>query len=120
MIDRPTVAGLRAFKGRRQIITMHAYRQCRGSRRRVRGRHRDVHRRSRCETSGNSRRRPGVFLQAGHEQRAIHDETRAIREGFGAIECGADAIDFAGSLRIVEAMSREGIPVSGHVGYVPR
>ena len=35
-------------------------------------------------------------------------------------EEAAAAIYFAGSLRIVEAMAREGIPLSGHVGYVPR
>jgi hypothetical protein len=36
------------------------------------------------------------------------------------MEAGVDAIYFAGSLRIVKAMAREGIPVTGHIGYVPR
>ena len=44
----------------------------------------------------------------------------AIREGFRAMEIGADGIYFSGGLNIVEAMAREGIPVTGHVGYVPR
>ena len=63
---------------------------------------------------------PGVFMQVGHDQGMLHDEASAIREGFDAIERGADAIYFAGSLRNVEAMAGEGIPVAGHVGYVPR
>lgn len=63
---------------------------------------------------------PGAFLQAAHPQGTLHDESSAIREGFHAIEGGADAVYFAGSLRLVEAMAREGIPVTGHVGLVPR
>ena len=63
---------------------------------------------------------PGVFMQVGHDQGMLHDGASAIREGFDAIERGADATYFSGSLRIVEAMAMEGIPVAGHVGYVPR
>ena len=63
---------------------------------------------------------PAIFPWAGQAQGPIHDESSAIREGFAAIGTGADAIYFAGSLRLVEIMARAGIPVSGHVGYVPR
>ena len=63
---------------------------------------------------------PGIFLQAAYAWGTIHDESSAIREGFAAAETGADAIYFAVSLRLVEIMAREGIPVSGHVGYVSR
>lgn len=63
---------------------------------------------------------PGVFIQAGYPQGHMASEEIAIREGYRAMERGVDAIYFAGSLRIAEAMAREGIPVTGHVGYVPR
>ncbi|MCO6385347.1 3-methyl-2-oxobutanoate hydroxymethyltransferase [Oceanicola sp. 502str15] len=63
---------------------------------------------------------PGVFIQAGYPQGHMTSEEIAIRDGFAAMERGVDAIYFAGSLRIVEAMAKEGIPVCGHVGYVPR
>jgi 3-methyl-2-oxobutanoate hydroxymethyltransferase len=63
---------------------------------------------------------PTAFIQAAHSPGTIHDESSAIREGFKALEMGASCIYFAGSLRLVHAMASEGIPVSGHVGLVPR
>ena len=119
MFDRPTVTALQACKGKRQIITMHVDNAAEAA--------------AACEAGiemftgevderlpGIRAAAPGVFIQSGHAQGALHDEASAIREGFDAIELGADAIYFAGSLRLVEAMAKEGIPVSGHVGYVPR
>ncbi len=43
----------------------------------------------------------------------------AIRYGFATLRRGADAIYCSQSPRIIEAMAREGIPVTGHVGLVP-
>ena len=119
MFDRPTVAALQACKGKRQIITIHVDNEKEAA--------------AACEAGiemftgevddrlpGIRRAAPGVFIQSGHAQGALYNETSAIRKGFDAIELGADAIYFAGSLRLVEAMAKEGIPVSGHVGYVPR
>ncbi|MER9234590.1 3-methyl-2-oxobutanoate hydroxymethyltransferase [Mesorhizobium sp. M0622] len=63
---------------------------------------------------------PGVFIQAGSVQGSICGPSDGIREGFKALEMGADAVYFAGSLPIVEAMAKEGIPVTGHIGLVPR
>lgn len=63
---------------------------------------------------------PLVFIQASGPRNWICSPTEGIRSGFEAMEWGADAIYFAGSLRILEAMAREGIPVTGHVGLVPR
>ena len=80
MIDRPTVADLRAFKDRRQILTMHvdnaeeAAAACAAGIEMFTG---EVD----AKLPGIRAAAPGVFLQAGHEQRAIHDESRAIREG---------------------------------------
>ncbi|MDE0112407.1 MAG: hypothetical protein OXN84_09020 [Albidovulum sp.] len=60
------------------------------------------------------------FQKAAHEQIAASDESGAVREGFAATKFGADEYYYADSPRLVEAKSKEGIPVSGHVGCVPR
>jgi 3-methyl-2-oxobutanoate hydroxymethyltransferase len=43
----------------------------------------------------------------------------AIREGLNILKRGADAVYCSHSPYFVEAMAREGIPVTGHVGLVP-
>ncbi len=63
---------------------------------------------------------PSVFIQAAPKQGAICSASDGIRVGFEALEIGADAVYFTGNLTIVEAMAKEGIPVTGHVGLVPR
>jgi 3-methyl-2-oxobutanoate hydroxymethyltransferase len=49
----------------------------------------------------------------------IANPDAAVSAGFRAMNDGADAIYTHLSLRCVEAMARERIPVVGHVGYVP-
>ena len=44
----------------------------------------------------------------------------AIRIAFKALECGASSVYCSASPFIIEAMAREGIPVVGHLGMVPR
>lgn len=44
----------------------------------------------------------------------------AIRIGFQALEMGASSVYCSASPWIIEAMVREGIPVVGHLGLVPR
>lgn len=44
----------------------------------------------------------------------------AIRVGFRALELGASSVYCSASPFIIEAMAREGIPVVGHLGMVPR
>ena len=63
---------------------------------------------------------PHAFIQASGPRDWICTPDEGIRRGFDAMERGADAIYFAGSLRILEAMAKEGLPVTGHVGLVPR
>lgn len=63
---------------------------------------------------------PNLFIQASGPRNWICSPDEGIRRGFEAMELGVDAIYFAGSLRILEAMAKEGIPVTGHVGLVPR
>lgn len=60
-----------------------------------------------------------ALISAGmpHGSPATPDE--AVRAGFDALRRGADAIYCSHSPRFIEAMAREGIPVTGHVGLVP-
>jgi 3-methyl-2-oxobutanoate hydroxymethyltransferase len=44
----------------------------------------------------------------------------AIRIGFHALELGASSVYCSASPRMIESMAREGIPVVGHLGMVPR
>jgi len=44
----------------------------------------------------------------------------AIRTGFRALELGASSVYCSSSPWLIEAMAREGIPVVGHLGMVPR
>jgi len=64
---------------------------------------------------------PNVFLIAAHnvnDPRAASQE-QAVSAGFRLMNAGADAVYSALSLKCVEAMAREYIPVIGHIGFVP-
>ena len=119
MNSPPTIADIRALKGVRQICTMHVETADEAAAAAEAGIEMFT-----FEVDGRFEAvraaAPGVFIQAGYPQGQIASEEIAIRDGFAAMERGVDAIYFAGSLRIVEAMAAEGIPVCGHVGYVPR
>lgn len=60
----------------------------------------------------------GFFSAATPHGLASADE--AIRVAFRALELGASSVYCSASPMIIEAMAREGIPVVGHVGLVPR
>jgi len=62
---------------------------------------------------------PSALISAGmpHGTSATPDE--AVRAAFDALRMGADAIYCSHSPRYIEAMAREGVPVTGHVGLVP-
>lgn len=62
---------------------------------------------------------PNAFLQAGMPHGLASTADEAVREGFRLLERGADTIYCSHSPRYIEAMAREGIPVTGHVGLVP-
>ena len=62
---------------------------------------------------------PRAFISAGMPHGAVANGDEAIRYGFATLRRGADAIYCSQSPRIVEAMAREGIAVTGHVGLVP-
>jgi len=59
---------------------------------------------------------PSAFIQAGMAHGAICNPDEAIKAGFALLERGADTIYCSHSPCFIEAMAREGIPVTGHVG----
>ena len=62
---------------------------------------------------------PHAFISAGMPHGLVASQTEAIREGFKILERGADSVYCSHSPHFIEAMAREGIPVTGHVGLVP-
>jgi 3-methyl-2-oxobutanoate hydroxymethyltransferase len=62
---------------------------------------------------------PNSFLSAATPHGLASPE-EAIRVAFRALEIGASSVYCSASPFIVEAMAREGIPVVGHLGMVPR
>jgi 3-methyl-2-oxobutanoate hydroxymethyltransferase len=62
---------------------------------------------------------PGAFF-SGSTPHGMASPEEAIRTGFRALELGASSVYCSGSAFLIEAMAREGIPVVGHIGMVPR
>lgn len=57
---------------------------------------------------------------SGSTPHGLASREDAIRIGFHALELGASSVYCSASPWIIEAMAREGIPVVGHLGMVPR
>ncbi len=62
---------------------------------------------------------PNSFI-SGSTPHGLPSREAAIRIGFEALELGASSVYCSASPWIIEAMAREGIPVVGHLGMVPR
>jgi len=62
---------------------------------------------------------PNSFFSAATPHGLASGE-EAIRVGFRALEAGASSVYCSASNRIISAMTRERIPVVGHLGLVPR
>ena len=62
---------------------------------------------------------PKSFL-SGATPHGLASGEDAIRIAFRALELGASSVYCSASPRIIEAMAREGVPVVGHLGMVPR
>lgn len=62
---------------------------------------------------------PKSFLSCSTPH-GLATQEEAIRVGFKALELGASSVYCSASPFIIEAMAREGIPVVGHLGLVPR
>lgn len=62
---------------------------------------------------------PTSFI-SGSTPHGMASREEAIRTGFRALELGASSVYCSGSPFLIEGMAREGIPVVGHLGMVPR
>src|SRR5689334_18766207 len=62
---------------------------------------------------------PNSFI-SGSTPHGLSSQEAAIRVGFQALELGASSVYCSASPYLIEAMAREGIPVVGHLGMVPR
>src|SRR5688572_26851668 len=62
---------------------------------------------------------PKSFL-SGATPHGLASGEEAIRIALRALELGASSVYCSASPRLIEAMAREGIPVVGHLGMVPR
>jgi 3-methyl-2-oxobutanoate hydroxymethyltransferase len=62
---------------------------------------------------------PNTFLTIGLIYGDYTSTSEVLRGGFRALRNGADAVYCGSSLEFVRAMANEGIPVVGHVGFVP-
>jgi 3-methyl-2-oxobutanoate hydroxymethyltransferase len=62
---------------------------------------------------------PNSFLSCATPHGLASSE-EAIRVAFRALELGASSVYCSASPFIIEAMAREGVPVVGHLGLVPR
>jgi 3-methyl-2-oxobutanoate hydroxymethyltransferase len=62
---------------------------------------------------------PYAFLSVGMPHGAVSSPTEAVRLGFAMMQRGADAVYCSHSPSFIEAMAREAIPVTGHIGLVP-
>jgi 3-methyl-2-oxobutanoate hydroxymethyltransferase len=115
----PTVADLRALKGRRQLTMLRYFSLDEAAAAEAAGidiasvppevvlhpRYRDV--------------APSVFSMTGMTHLEAGTPEDYLRYSGDVINRGADAVYCSGSLRTVEYLAREHIPVVGHVGLVP-
>ena len=62
---------------------------------------------------------PSAFLSVGLRHGMVSSAQEAIKVGFEILEMGADAVYCSHSIKFIEAMAKEGIPVTSHVGLVP-
>jgi 3-methyl-2-oxobutanoate hydroxymethyltransferase len=119
MRQRPTIADLRAWKGRRQLSMLRYF---------------SLEEAGAAEAAGidvasvppelvtHPRYRevaPSVFSMTGRTHLEAGTPEDYLRWAGGMMQAGADAIYCSGSLRTVEYLAREHIPVVGHVGLVP-
>jgi 3-methyl-2-oxobutanoate hydroxymethyltransferase len=62
---------------------------------------------------------PLAFISAGMPHGSVASPDEAVRAGFAILKRGAGAVYCSHSPHFIEAMAREGIPVTGHIGLVP-
>ncbi|MCU4652801.1 3-methyl-2-oxobutanoate hydroxymethyltransferase [Roseibacterium sp. SDUM158016] len=119
MTPRPTVADLRALKGKRQLTMLRYFTLDEAAAAEAAGI--DIASVP-PELVGHPHYRevaPSVFSMTGkaHPEAGTSDDY--LRFCGQMLEAGADALYCSGSLRTVEMLAREWVPVVGHAGLVP-
>lgn len=116
---RPTVADLRADKGRRQHTMLRVFTLDEAAAAEAAGID-IVSVPPELVTHPEYRQvAPSLFSMTGHTHLTAGTREDYLRTAGGLIEAGADAIYCSGSLDTVACLAREYIPVVGHVGLVP-
>ena len=118
-MTRPTIADLRAWKGKRQLTMLRYF---------------SLEEAAAAEAAGieiasvppdilfHPRYRevaPSVFSMTGQTHAEARHPDDYMRWCMDALENGADALYCSGSRQTVEMLAREYVPVVGHVGLVP-
>ena len=62
---------------------------------------------------------PTAFI-SGSTPHGLTSKEEALRIGFRALELGASSVYCSAGPDLIEAMAGQGIPVVGHIGFVPR
>ncbi len=116
---RPTVADLRAGKGRRQLTNVYVDSVAEAEAAEAAGIDIVTVQDSLMSPAFRAAA-PGAFLVVGIEYgRGAVTTDDYLRAGFAAINADADAVWSAASLQTISRMGDEGIPVVGHVGLIP-
>jgi 3-methyl-2-oxobutanoate hydroxymethyltransferase len=114
----PTVADLRAGKGTRQLSMLHVTTLEEAAAAHAAG----IDLLSIVDPLWNKEFRaaaPDAFVCVGLLYGQLVTAEDYLRAAFAAMTDGADSVYCAASLRTVEALAAEGIPVCGHTGLIP-
>jgi 3-methyl-2-oxobutanoate hydroxymethyltransferase len=115
----PTVADLRALKGRRQLTMLRYFSLDEARAAEAAGIDiASVPPELLCDPEYRAAA-PGVFSMTGRAHPEAGTPDDYLRFCGQMLQAGADALYCSGSLKTVEYLSREFIPVVGHVGLVP-
>lgn len=115
----PTVADLRALKGRRQLTMLRFFSLDEARAAEAAGIDIASVPPEVLFDPGYRQAAPTVFSMTGQTHLQAGTPEDYLRWCGAALERGADALYCSGSLRTVEYLAREHIPIVGHVGLVP-
>jgi 3-methyl-2-oxobutanoate hydroxymethyltransferase len=115
---RPTVADIRASKGKRQMTMVHIEnldeaRACAAAGIDVLSIETPIWDPAMREAAGDA------FVQVGLQYGKLQTTDDYLRAAHDAMQIGGDCCYCAASLGIIERLSAEGVPIVGHVGLVP-
>jgi 3-methyl-2-oxobutanoate hydroxymethyltransferase len=116
--SRPTVADIRANKGKRQMTMVHIEnideaRACAAAGVDVLSIETPIWDVPMREAAGES------FVQVGLQYGQLQTTDDYLRGAHDAMRIGGDCCYCAASIRIIERLSEEGVPIVGHVGLIP-